>query len=279
MAKTFPDGHFYSPIPNVDGLDPSRFADAFSHVLSLSEKAVLPFAGEVYSYGKEFSSRVDSGASGFKWSNSQFPPADALAYYGVLRTAKPNRILEIGAGSSTRVAIEAVKKNGHGHVTCVEPYPEDFLKSNKEITLIERKLQDVPDDIFKSLRRGDVLFVDSTHQAKCQSDVLDIFFRVLDLLEVGVLIHFHDIFIPDDYPYFWLKERGVYFNEQYFLLAFLKDNAKYGCRLPNAFIVRKHRDAYEGWVSGIHQPTNESFVNLEHEYIKGGSFWIEKLSR
>ena len=277
MVDTFSPGHFYSPIPDLAELDASHSKDAFANILSISKEAVLPFASEVFSYSDEFSSRIDSGDSAFEWCNSQFPPADALAYYGILKILKPNRIIEIGAGFSTQVAIEAVKSNGYGQITCVEPYPQDFLKSTKEVTLIERKLQDTPDDIFKSLTRGDVLFVDSSHQVKCQSDVLDIFFRVLDLLDVGVFIHFHDIFIPDDYPFFWLKDHGIFFNEQYFLLAFLKHNANYACRLPNAFMARRYREIYEDWLSGIHQPTNECFVNLRHKFIKAGSFWIEKL--
>jgi len=277
MVDTFPSGHFYSPIPNLDELDAAHFVDAFINILNMSKDTIFPFAREVFSYGREFAHQLESGASDFQWCNPEFPPADALAYYGMLRILKPNRIVEIGSGYSTQVATAAVKNNGSGQITCIEPYPRDFLRTTKAIRLIESKLQDAPDDLFTSLRRGDVLFVDSTHQVKCQSDVLDIFFRILDLLEPGVFIHFHDIFIPDDYPYFWLKDRGIFFNEQYFLLAFLKDNLKYACRLPNAFIVRKHRAEYEGWVSSIHQSTNPCFVNPEHKFIKAGSFWIEKL--
>jgi len=278
MVETFPPGHFYSTIPDLDELDSSLFTDTFANILHLEKEMVLSFAREVFSYGKEFSRQVNSGMSDFNWCNSQFPPADALAYYGMLKVLKPRRIVEVGAGFSTQVAIEAVKSNGYGQITCVEPYPRDFLKGNRKISLIERKLQDTPDEPFKALKRGDVLFVDSSHQVKCQSDALDIFFRVLDLVEAGVFIHFHDIFFPDDYPYFWLKDRGIFLNEQYFLLAFLKDNANYSCRLPNAFIVRKYREKYESWLSGIHEPNNECFVNLEYKFIKAGSFWIEKLN-
>jgi hypothetical protein len=57
----------------------------------------------------------------------------------------------------------------------------------------------------------------------------------------------------------------------------LKDNEKYRIRLPNAYIVRKHREIYEGWLSGIHQPNNDCFVNHNYKFIKAGSFWIEKI--
>lgn len=278
MAENFPPGHFYSTIPDLEVLDRSRFTDAFPNVLSLDPESVLPFAREVFSHGRELSDRVDSGTCDFHWCNSQFPPADALAYFGMLRMLKPQRIVEIGSGFSTQVAVEAIRSNGTGRIACVEPYPRDFLKASPHIELIEKKLQETPDTIFGSLGRGDVLFVDSSHQVKCQSDVLDIFFRIMDLVGIGAWIHFHDIFIPDDYPWFWLKDSGLFFNEQYFLLAFLKDNPRYRCVLPNAYVVRKHRQTYERWLEGIHQPANECFVNLEHGFIKAGSFWIEKLA-
>src|SRR6185503_13405942 len=182
MVDTFPSGHFYSPIPNLDELDAAHFVDAFINILNMSKDTIFPFAREVFSYGREFAHQLESGASDFQWCNPEFPPADALAYYGMLRILKPNRIVEIGSGYSTQVATAAVKNNGSGQITCIEPYPRDFLRTTKAIRLIESKLQDAPDDLFTSLRRGDVLFVDSTHQVKCQSDVLDIFFRILDLL-------------------------------------------------------------------------------------------------
>lgn len=279
MVDTFPPGHFYSPIPNPDDLHSSRFVNTFANILVVEDEVILPLARKVFSYSGELASIVDSGATKFSWCNSQFPPADALAYYGMLRILKPKQIVEIGSGFSTQVAFEAINKNGHGQITCIEPYPQDFLKRMDTIRLIDKKLQDASHGLFSELQASDVLFVDSSHQVKCQSDVLDVFFRVLDRINVGVLIHFHDIFLPDDYPPFWLKERGVFFNEQYFLLAFLKDNPKYRIRLPNAYLVRKHRTTYEDWVSGVHQPTNDCFVNLAHQYIKAGSFWIEKIAR
>lgn len=278
MVNTFPSGHFYSPIPDLNDVNPSKFINTFANCIAMDDSQVFQFAKDIFSYAPELASLIESGETDFRWSNDQLPPADALAYYGAIKHLKPFKIIEIGSGFSTQVAISAVKSNGYGQITCIEPYPREFLKASKEVVLIEKKLQDVPDDIFRSLKRGDVLFIDSSHQAKCQSDVLDIIFRVLDLVEVGVYIHFHDIFYPDDYPYFWLKDNGIFFNEQYFLLAYLKDNAKYTCRLPNAYLVRKHREYYEDLVSGVHQPDNECFVNAKHTFIKAGSFWLERLS-
>lgn len=271
-------GHFYSPVPDLAELDPHAFDNAFKNVFYCEQDAVLALASKVYQFAPELAGKIEAGKSDFSWCNSQFPPADALAYYGMLRLYQPHKILEIGSGFSTLVALEAITANGGGQISSIEPFPRDFLKENNKIRLINKKVQEVEASVFSALEKGDVLFIDSSHQIKCQSDLIDIFFRVMDLLKPGIIIHFHDIFAPDDYPYFWLRERGIFFNEQYFLLAFLKDNPRYRCLLPNAYLVRKHRPFYEHLATGIHQPRNECFVNLEHGFIKSGSFWLEKLS-
>jgi len=127
MVDTFPSGHFYSPIPNLDDLDAAHFVNTFINILNINTDAILPFARDVFSYSPEFAKRLESGASDFQWCNPEFPPADALAYYGMLRILKPKQIVEIGSGYSTQVAMAAVENNGIGQITCIEPYPSTVL--------------------------------------------------------------------------------------------------------------------------------------------------------
>ena len=54
-----------------------------------------------------------------------------------------------------------------------------------------------------ALGPGDILFIDSSHQLKPGSDVDFILNAVLPLPAAGVRVHFHDIFLPDDYPEHW----------------------------------------------------------------------------
>jgi len=173
MVKTFPDGHFYSPIPDTDSILSSKFKDQFDGALLINNSQLEVDAKAVFSFSSELTSLVDSNSTRFEWNNDQFPPADAFAYYGMLRQLKPKKILEIGSGFSTQVAIEAVKKNEVGTITCIEPYPRDLLKENTQITLIESILQDVGDDIFSSLDAGDILFIDEIHRLnKISEEVL-----------------------------------------------------------------------------------------------------------
>ena len=89
------------------------------------------------------------------------------------------------------------------------------------------RAQDVPLDVFTALESGDVLFVDTTHTVKLDSDVNRIVLDVLPALAPGVLVHVHDIFLPYEYPRRWLEESGFFWAEQYLLQAFLADNPRF----------------------------------------------------
>jgi hypothetical protein len=60
--------------------------------------------------------------------------------------------------------------------------------------------QTVPEEVFAELTSGDMLVVDTTHTVKLGSEVNRIVLRVLPLLAPGVLVHFHDIYLPYEYP-------------------------------------------------------------------------------
>lgn len=276
MPPEIPAGHFYSPIPQLEEIDCAQVQGAFRDAFDVNEDAVLAFAEEIFSFAEELQLSIEADETCYQWCNGAFPPADALAYYGVLRKLKPERVIEVGAGFSSLVAVKALEKNGVGRLSCIDPYPQEFLRDMPQVELLDQRLQDVPRAFFDGLASGDVLFIDSSHQAKCQSDVLDIFFRILPTLPCGAYLHFHDIFLPDDYPCFWFKEQGLFYNEQYFLLAFLAHNVEYRVALPNAYLVRHFTTFYERCVGTVHEPRNSCFVNLAHGFIKAGSFWLQK---
>jgi hypothetical protein len=48
----------------------------------------------------------------------------------------------------------------------------------------------------------------------------------------AVVVHFHDVFYPFDYPSEWLME-GRYWNENYFLRAFLSYNSEWSIQFFN----------------------------------------------
>ena len=176
------------------------------------------------------------------------------------------KYVEIGCGWSSMLLQRALEKNGTPcQVTLIEPYPNERIFSTlpKDWVHYPLMLQRAHLEIFESLSSGDVLFYDGSHCSKVASDVNFLFFEVLPRLQPGVLIHFHDIFLPDDYPEDWIFHRGQTWNEQYLLQAFLMNNSKYRVLIANRWLFRRSMEHLDRIYKGV-QP---SF---------GCSFWIVK---
>src|SRR5665647_644615 len=104
-------------------------------------------------------------------------------------------------------------------LTFIEPYPELlYERMHKEdksrYNIIQKGVQKVPLDIFKTLKKNDILFIDSTHVSKFNSDVNYEIFNILPIISKGVIIHIHDIHDGFEYPLDWLK-LGWAWNEAY----------------------------------------------------------------
>ena len=97
------------------------------------------------------------------------------------------------------------------------------------------KVQNIPMDTFAALNAGDLLFIDSSHVVKCGSDLHFLLFDVLPRLPVGVYVHFHDVFRSFEYLEEWLSS-GWYWNEGYFLRAFLSNNNAWAIRFFNNYV-------------------------------------------
>jgi hypothetical protein len=126
----------------------------------------------------------------------------------------------VGCGHSTRFLARAVADGGLAtRITAIDPAPRASL-AGLAITFLRQRVQDVEIGVFETLSAGDILFVDSSHQLKPGSDVEFLLERVLPVLAGGVRVHFHDIFLPDDYPAHWAWRR---YNEQSAVAALLED--------------------------------------------------------
>lgn len=130
--------------------------------------------------------------------------------------------------------------------------------------LIKSRVQDVDPGEFAKLQEGDILFVDSSHVAKIGSDVNHLFFKVLPAVARGVHVHFHDIFLPYEYRRDWIKEKMLFWNEQYLLRAFLMGNAEWDVTLPVCRLSRTSPDLLQ---KACPSPTGT---------VTGGSFWMRR---
>ena len=237
---------YYSPVPDCralgDEVFESRFDDAFAAStapqLDLLWKAAV-FAREMESTPQRSS---DARPDQYDWSNDVFNPIDASIYHSLIRHFRPSHIIEVGCGYSTLVALNAVKLNGGGKVTCIEPYPPEFLRgqAHRLAAMHGVPVQNVPLEIFDALGPDDILFVDSTHVSRIGSDVNFLILKVLPRLKPGVVIHFHDIFLPFEYPRDWIINKKIFWNEQYLLLAFLMFNQEFEVLLSNRLVLGRH---------------------------------------
>jgi predicted O-methyltransferase YrrM len=160
-----------------------------------------------------------------------YPQVDAHILYSMIRKYQPKRIIEIGSGVSSLLSVTALKKNieingNHGTITAIEPYPKEYLEKclvdgNK---LIKNKVEEIPLAEFEQLEENDILFIDSSHTVKINNDVIYEVLEILPRLKKGVLIHIHDIFLPLPYSKEMVKDRHIFWTEQYLVQAFLAFN-------------------------------------------------------
>lgn len=173
--------------------------------------------------------------------NSMFGLSDAAVLHSMLRYLQPKRYVEVGSGFSSALALDTADRYvPELEVTLIEPYPERLMgllrsADHERITLMRSGIQDVPMGAYQQLSARDVLFIDSTHVAKAGSDVNWLLFEVIPRLAPGVVVHFHDIFWPFEYPEEWLRERRAW-NELYMLRAYLSGNGAMRMMLFNSWL-------------------------------------------
>jgi len=159
--------------------------------------------------------------------NPWIGPADVAFYYATIREARPARIVEVGSGYSTEVAIRAIERNGSGTITCIDPEPRKLLDIAR-VRHVKCKVEDADPELIKELERNDILFIDSSHTA---AEAL-FHFSILEQLPAGVHVHYHDI----DYP--WPRPRPGW-DEDEAIHKFLTSK-KWQVRLFGSALTRDH---------------------------------------
>jgi hypothetical protein len=260
--------HFYFPIPKLksfDGKDwnackPCRGLDfRIDEQVKRLHSDILPFAHEW-----TFPQYKNGDWHKFHYNNGFFECVDAEVAYSFVRRNKPRRIIEVGSGNSTLLLAAAVRKNNDEGFPCdlisIEPNPAPFLQDGVPglAQLIAGPVQNAPLELFRTLRANDILFIDSSHVVSIDSDVVYMCLRVLPELAPGVLVHFHDIFAPLDYPEKFVRTNLCFWNEQYMLEAFLAFNSAFRILWASSAMQQYRpdvlRSAFPSW--------EESFARL-----------------
>jgi predicted O-methyltransferase YrrM len=166
--------------------------------------------------------RIQEGAGPARFDQAWFPRLDAAAAYALVRRERPARIVEVGSGHSTRFLARAVADGCLATaITCIDPEPRRSI-ATLPVLHDARLLGDDHRPLLAGLQPGDILFIDSSHLAMPGSDVDRLFLDVLPRLAPGVIVHVHDVTLPDAYPAEWAWRS---YNEQLLVGALLQGGA------------------------------------------------------
>lgn len=228
--------HYYEPLFNDAHLKKPLNERRPLPGVDLRHEAQVKFLKKL-TYQEDFNAFLDHqktlhGGHRFELKNSNFGPGDSEFLFNMVRHIKPAKVIEIGCGSSTKIIAAALEMNAQEkgqkarHI-CIEPFEQPWLEQFENIELIRSNVEDVPIDLFQSLGSNDFLFIDSSHIIRPQGDVLFEYLQILPSLSKGVYVHVHDIFTPRDYTDSFVKEKILFWNEQYLLEAFLSNNSSF----------------------------------------------------
>ncbi|MCW0234691.1 MAG: class I SAM-dependent methyltransferase [Ferrovibrio sp.] len=205
---------FFIPYRYADSVAPIQpVYAALAERFAAAEPVFLDLLRGAEDYGDALLAIAKEGgaAPSPKFDQGWFPTLDAVAAYTLVRQYGPRRIVEVGSGHSTRFLARAVKDAGlPTEITAIDPQPRAAIQG-LPVRFHQAIMQTADASLFAELQPGDILFIDSSHILMPGTDVDWLFNRVLPQLPHGVLIHIHDIFLPDDYPQDWAW-RG--YNEQ-----------------------------------------------------------------
>ncbi|MEO2091815.1 MAG: class I SAM-dependent methyltransferase [Gemmataceae bacterium] len=265
-----PPGHYYSPLPDTAEVarDAGRiFADPGPTLpgVSLEREAQLALLGELGRFHADLPFGADPKPGlRYHYENTYFPYADGVTLYCLMRHLRPARVIEVGSGFSSAVMLDTDELclGGRTEFTFIDPYPErveGLLKSTdrERCRVFAQRVQEVPLELFQTLRAGDWLFIDSSHVSKIGSDVNHLFLEVMPRLAAGVVVHVHDIFWPFEYPPEWLTQ-GRAWNESYLLRGLLTGGMRYRVLLFTSYL---ERHAGAEWSAALPTATRRAAVN------------------
>lgn len=250
-----PPGHFYSPIPSpaesarhLDRLDADGIPDHLPGI-DLDRAAMVSLWQQLVPLMVE-APFPDDPTVGFRYAfnNGAYSFGDASVLHAMIRHLRPQRIIEIGSGWSSACMVDTVERylDWACELTFIEPNSALLRRligpAVDRVTILPMPVQDVAADAFDALAPADILFIDSTHVMRTGSDVWYELFVALPRLRPGVVVHFHDMFWPFEYPRPWVVDDNRAWNEVYAVRALLTDNPTWEILLFSQYLARFEHD-------------------------------------
>ena len=276
VHSVFPMGHFHSPVVDPAAVDiyyrveVARRSSEIANINLNADNMLFLWRENMEFIKSTPFLDFPSGENRYGYQSGPYPYGDGITLRMMIGHLRPKRIIEIGSGSSSACILDSAEHAGLSdfHLTCIEPYANrlrSYLteRDKEKVTIIEKFVQDVPADLVDILEENDILFIDSTHVLKTGSDVHYELFYLLPRIKPGVMIHFHDITYPFEYPEKWVFDLNYSWNEAYALRAFLMFNTQFEIVFWNSFFARTYADK----------------IRLEYPtFLKnpGGSIWLRR---
>lgn len=266
---------FDQPIPDTRELDERVWTMRSELIgIDLAEdcqvELVKTFAREYGAEYRSFPIAPEAGRVGFYFDQQSFRSPDPELLFCMIRTHQPKRIIEIGSGMSTLMAMAACGRNretggGGCRITAVDPYPRDSLLDAlpEWVELVRERVETVAPERFLDLEADDILFIDSSHVVRTGGDVVFELLEVLPRLRSGVVVHVHDVFLPAEYPRSWVMDRHWFLSEQYLLQAFLTFNYRVRVLWAGSYMHLSHPGLLEN-----------AFPAYRSDREWPGSFWF-----
>ncbi len=273
--------HFYSPVPDLDDLERR---DVWARRSELPGVRFAPEAQAAYlrkvgeRYGRECAWPAESAGDPrvFFTENGQFGFGCAAALHCIVRERTPRHVVEIGSGNSSLVLLAALELNARegspaSGYTVVDPSPSPLLGGGRSgpTEVLAKRAELLEPEFFDRLERDDVLFIDSGHTVRIGGDVNFLILDVLPRLNPGVIVHFHDIGLPYEYPKTYATNprfRSLW-TEAYLLQAFLACNQDFDVLLALSYLMTDRasdfRAAFPHYDPARHRTGS-------------GSFWITR---
>jgi hypothetical protein len=207
--------------------------------------------------------------------NEMINQHDFLVAYSMVRLIKPKTIVEVGSGHSTialwTALVEESKMFGHpvANLTCIEPHRSAVIPREiiDRITILPHIVQSVDTRVFRNLQSGDILYLDGSHVMQPLGDTIYNFLFILPLLNRGVFVHVHDIFLPCNYPVSWVMNRA--YTEQWALAMFLYGNQNWDILMSNNYFCKNMSQVFE---DGL--PAD---LKVDIGRGCGGGIWLRKV--
>lgn len=269
-------GHFYSPVVSRAEAErewPRLVRPRVPAGVDLREAEQRAMLGRLMGHFETapFQNSKTEGQR-YYYDNPSYHYGDATVYWSMLNVLRPSRIIEIGSGYSSALALDTIDLLGlPTRCSFIDPFPAVAEAATAPLgadhDVRPYRVQDLDLAILDELNANDILFIDSSHVVKTGSDVHFELTEMLPRLKPGVVVHFHDIFFPFEYPRRWVIEHNPSWNEIYFLHAFLMYNTQFRIEFWNHYASLRFASEI---AAAVPRTAQRFFLN------PGGGLWLRK---